>query len=149
MQYVTTHQVRFSDVDRFGHLNHVRLLEFFETARNPYFRHLAEVEQRPCVLDTAGFVIADLSVQFRHAVPAGTPEVEVRASVDRVGRSSITLRYELWNDDTLFVEATTVLVFVANGRSDPIDGTRRKFLCRYASDSTRVDADDRSALTAS
>jgi acyl-CoA thioester hydrolase len=149
MRYVTTHEVRFSDVDRFGHVNHVRLLEFFETARNPFFRRLAEVERRPCVLDTAGFVIADLSVQFRHAVPAGTPEVEVRASVDRVGRSSMTLRYELWGDDTLFVEATTVLVFVHNGRSDPIDDTRREFLIRYSSDSEPADAGDRSTLTAS
>ena len=30
MSYVTNHEVRFSDFDTFGHINHLRLLEFFE-----------------------------------------------------------------------------------------------------------------------
>src|SRR3954471_5133226 len=112
MTYVTAHEVRFGDVDRFGHVNHLSLLEFFECARNPFFADLAVHEDLPNLVATAGFVIAHLDTTFHSAVDADAGEVEVSASVERVGNTSVTLRYELWHEGVLRVTCTTVLVFV-------------------------------------
>lgn len=132
MVYTTTHEVRYSDADRFGHVNHLRLLEFFESARNPFFREMAEFESLPSVLDTASFVVAHIDATFHQAVHAGAVAVEVRTQVQRLGSSSVTMRYELWHAGVLRVTATTVLVFVRDGSKDPILPRRREFLSRYA-----------------
>lgn len=131
MQYSTNHEVRFGDVDRFGHVNHLSLLEFFESSRNPFLREMAEFAGEPCVLDTGGFVVALLEATFHSAVGPDASSVEVRTSVDRVGTSSATLRYELWNESTLSVSATTVLVFVTDGVKVPISGPGRDFFLKY------------------
>ncbi len=101
MAYTTRHEVRYGDLDRFGHVNHLRLLESFESARNPFFREMAEFENLPCVLDTADFVVARLDATFHQAVDADAQTVEVRTSVERLGQSSATLRYELWHEETM------------------------------------------------
>ena len=134
MTYTTTHEVRYGDIDRFGHVNHLRLLEFFESARNPFFRDMADFEKLPCVLDTAGFVVVRLDATFYQAVDAYASTVEVRTSVERLGESSATLRYELWHESSLRVSATTVLVFVSDGRRDAMAPVRREYLSRYLSE---------------
>src|SRR6266436_3426989 len=131
MAYTTTHEVRYGDIDRFGHVNHLRLLEFFESARNPFFRQMAEFEHLPCVLDTAGFVVAHLDAAFHEAVDSGAEVVEVRTSVERLGQFSVTLRYELWYESSLRVTATTVLVFIDEGRKEAMGAERRAFLSQY------------------
>jgi acyl-CoA thioester hydrolase len=135
MAYTTTHEVRYGDIDRFGHVNHLRLLEFFESARSPFFRQMAEFEHLPCVLDTAGFVVAHLEAAFHDAVDSGAQVVEVRTSVERVGRSSVTLRYELWHESSLRVTAKAVLVFINEGRKEAMGDERRAFLSQYVTDS--------------
>jgi acyl-CoA thioester hydrolase len=132
MDYLTTHEVRYGDVDRFGHVNHLRLLEFFESARNPFFRDLADAEQQPCLLDIQGFVVAHLNADVHESVDAPARIVQVRTSVQRLGTSSATLHYELWHESMLCVTATSVLVFLADGKKNPLSEERRAFLSRYA-----------------
>lgn len=131
MAYITEHEVRYGDIDRFGHINHLRLLEFFESARNPFFREMAEFERLPCVLDTAGFVVAHIDATFQQAVDADAQAAEVRTFVERLGGSSATFRYELWHESSLRVTARTVLVFVAEGQREEMSPKRRQFLSRH------------------
>lgn len=131
MHYSTTHEVRFGDVDRFGHINHLSLLEFFESSRNPFLRAMAETTEEPCVLDTGGFVVVLVAANFHSPVDSRADSVEVRTSVERIGNSSVTLDYELWHEAALRVSATTVLVFVSNGAKEPISDAGRAFLMQY------------------
>ncbi|BEP13876.1 hypothetical protein acdb102_21870 [Acidothermaceae bacterium B102] len=140
MIYTTTHEVRYGDIDRFGHVNHIKLLEFFESARNPFFRDMADFEGLPNVLDVAGFVVVQLKATFHRPVDKLAIAVEVRTSVERLGDSSVTMRYELWHDTALRVTATTVLVFVANGKGDPMSPLRREYMLRH------LDGDNSDAL---
>jgi acyl-CoA thioester hydrolase len=129
--YTTTHEVRYSDIDRFGHINHLRLLEFFESARNPFFREMAEYERLPNVVDIAGFVVVHINATFHQAVDADAVTVEVRTSVERLGESSVTMRYELWYAAAQCLSASTVLVFLANSRPQPMSAARREFLSSH------------------
>jgi acyl-CoA thioester hydrolase len=131
VQYTTRHEVRYSDADRFGHVNHLRLLEFFESSRNPFFNDLAAADGQPCLLDTQGFMVAHLVADFHAAIPATARTIEVRTAITRLGASSLTLRYELWYEQTCIVTASTVLVFVRDGTKEPISDSQREFFSTY------------------
>jgi acyl-CoA thioester hydrolase len=79
-------QVRFNDTDAMGHLNNTSYSAYAELARLDFFTQLGE--------QSRALILAHLAIDFRHQVRLGEA-VHVRTWVERLGKSSITLRQEV------------------------------------------------------
>jgi acyl-CoA thioester hydrolase len=95
--------LRWRDMDMLGHLNQSVYHELLEEGRGALFASL----------DGAAFpfVLARVELDYKHEVRRDHGTVEVVARVERVGRSSVTLRHDvLLPDGTLAATGSSVLV---------------------------------------
>ena len=124
----TTLQVRFRDIDAFGHVNNAVFLSYLELAR---IRYLLDVLQPDLPIEKLPLILARLELDFRSPIALGE-EVEVESRVDRVGRTSFEMmhRMTVGPDGRLVGEARTVLVTYDYQAARPIlvpDDWRRRF----------------------
>ena len=100
-------QLRWSDPDSYGHVNHARALSLLEDAR------LAMGLGAPGVVPgrQPDIILARLEVdylrQLHYRVGA---QVCVRSWVTRVGTKSVTMRQELFQDDEVAIRLDAVIV---------------------------------------
>lgn len=121
-------QVRWSDPDTMGHINHARYLSYFEDAR------MALLATSPSGLaggaGDRGYIAARVAVDYFVAVefrPGLTLRVETWC--ERIGTSSWTLRSELFDGDTVVARCECVIVAYSYGQrcSRPLDEDERAF----------------------
>ena len=94
-------QLRWSDPDRLGHVNHARALSLFEDAR------LAMVEER----SGGTGILARLEVDYlRQLYYRAGERLCVTTWVTRIGAKSLTVRQELRQDDQVAIRVDSVLV---------------------------------------
>jgi acyl-CoA thioester hydrolase len=94
-------QLRWSDPDMLGHVNHARALSLLEDAR------LAMVDGRP----GGGVILARLEVDYLRQLHSRVAEpLCVSSWVTRLGTKSLTVRQELAQDDQVAIRADVVLV---------------------------------------
>jgi acyl-CoA thioester hydrolase len=120
--------VRWNDADALGHVNNAVYLSYLEAARGDLIRAaLGDGVWWDCVL-------ARIEIDFLREIPISVPEVTVRASVLRIGTSSLRTRDEvLLPDGTVAARAEAVLV-VRNrdtGKARPLTADERAALERY------------------
>jgi acyl-CoA thioester hydrolase len=117
-------EVRFRDCDPMGHVNNAVYLTYLESARFAWWRSAFG----PLALTEHGFIVARVEIDYRKAAVPGD-RLLVRLRVDRVGRSSFAVGYEIVNAKTheLVAEAKSVQVAYdyAQGRSVPLSETLR------------------------
>jgi acyl-CoA thioester hydrolase len=95
--------LRWRDMDMLGHLNQSVYHELLEEGRGALFASLDGV--------AFPFVLARVELDYKHEVRRDHGTVEVVARVERVGRSSVTLRHDvLLPDGTLAATGSSVLV---------------------------------------
>ncbi|SET06355.1 acyl-CoA thioesterase [Geodermatophilus poikilotrophus] len=95
-------QLRWSDPDSLGHVNHARALSLIEDAR------LAMAEGAP---GDRGLILARLEVDYLRQLYYRVGErLCVRSTVTRLGTKSLTLRQELVQDDEVAIRASVVMV---------------------------------------
>lgn len=82
--------VAWGDMDAFGHVNNSVFLRWFESARIAYFEHLGMLERME--RDRVGPIVARVTCDYRRAL-AYPDEVEVQATVSRLGTSSFVMGY--------------------------------------------------------
>lgn len=110
--YTQETAVRLSDIDRNGHVNHPVYAEYLGETRAAYYRDVIGVEMER--LDT---VIVHLEVDYVHPITYGDT-VCVSLSVSDIGRSSLTMEYELTVEGTTAATARTVQVLTdGNGEA--------------------------------
>ena len=122
--------VRFGDIDVFGHVNHTRHLTFCEEHRSRFFARWAE----ECGIDPldGGLVIARVECDYLRPVSRNTPSVGVAMVVDAIGRSSLSLRYEISDGESVVAVVKSVLVVVGkDGSSRTLADNERRFAARY------------------
>ena len=108
----TRDTVRFSDVDRYRHINNVAIATYCETGRVEFAERLWPGSTAG---ETAGWVIVKLTVAF--LAQAHYPgEVRIGTRVERVGRTSATIGQGLFKDGTCFATSEAVLVWVDLGQ---------------------------------
>ena len=119
----TSIEVRFADLDAYGHVNNAVYFTYLETARVKLFREgFADL-----VSEGLQFLVVEASCRYRKPIGLND-EVLVDIRSAKPGRSSFTLDYRVHNrSGTLFAEARTVLVcFDANkGKAVPLPATLR------------------------
>jgi acyl-CoA thioester hydrolase len=128
VRHRTTLQVRFADTDAFGHVNNAVFATYAELAR---IRYLLDVLRAGATFDELPLILARLAIDFRSPI-LFDQEVTVASRVDRVGRSSFTMRHEMTAgpDGRVVAEVDSVLVTYdyANARPMPVpDAWRTRF----------------------
>ncbi len=87
----TVVQVRFRDIDAFGHVNNAVFFTYVELAR---IRYLLDVLQPSTKFDRMPLILARVELDFRSPIAFGE-EVTVETRVDRIGRSSFDMRHRM------------------------------------------------------
>lgn len=106
--FFTREKVRFSDVDRYRHVNNVATATFCETGRVEFLEFLAPDSTSG---DGVGWVIAKLTVNF--LAQAHFPgDVIVGSRVEHIGRTSVRIGQGLFMQDVCFATSDGVLVWV-------------------------------------
>jgi acyl-CoA thioester hydrolase len=103
----TSADIRYSDLDRQGHVNNAVFATFSEVGRVAFMYD----PERPLAIEGRSFVIARLLIDFRAELFwPGT--VDIGTGVRTVGRSSFTLAQGLFNDGRLVATAEATIVMV-------------------------------------
>ena len=121
-------QVRWGDVDVYGHVNNVAYLSYFDTAVNGWY-----VEEGLLAPGEPVFLVAETGAQFFAEIRFGQA-VSCGIAVERLGRTSVTYDLALFRDDEAEACArgryTHVLVDAETRRPVPIEGRHRAVLER-------------------
>ncbi|GIU99051.1 MAG: thioesterase [Actinomycetota bacterium] len=126
-------QIRWRDMDAYGHVNNAVYLTYLEEARDAWVQRVLG----PVSEDTWHFVLARVAIDYRRELKQEDREVLVRCRLDSIGRSSIRTREEIRTlDGTLSAEAASVIVprDPATGRSRPLTEAERAALERELSE---------------
>jgi acyl-CoA thioester hydrolase len=123
-------QLRWSDPDSYGHVNHARALGLLEDAR------LAMAAGSPSVVPgrQPDIILARLEVDYLRQLHYRAGErLCVRSWLTRIGTKSLTMRQELVQDDEVAIRLDAVLVVfaVADDTSRPLTDEERTFWTRY------------------
>lgn len=125
-------QIRFNDIDMFGHLNNNVYLQFFDLGKYAYFRQFMN--------DTFGSeptvpVVANINVNFHQ--PAHIDDtLTVSTAVTEIGESSIVMRQQITDENgELKCSARIVMVNIntQTGASTPVSDAWRSCLSEYES----------------
>jgi acyl-CoA thioester hydrolase len=122
-------QLRWSDPDMLGHVNHARALSLLEDAR---LAMVADVPGGP-----TSVILARLEVDYLRQLYYRVGErLVVRSCVTRIGTKSFTVRQELLQDDQVALRADVVMVmfdFTADASRAMTDDERAQW-SRYLDD---------------
>ncbi len=101
-------QVRFSDVDVYGHVNNVKYFEFFQEARIAYMTRIwAGVSEST---STVPMVLAQMSVTYRTPILFRPEAYDVRSWISHVGNSSFVVESEILDGEQVLSRAHVVMV---------------------------------------
>jgi acyl-CoA thioester hydrolase len=123
-------EIRWRDLDAFGHVNHVVFLTYLEESRDEWLGgRLGDPDQ---VWD---WVVAHVEVDYRREVSLADDVVIATCRLARIGRSSVSTHEEVRTaDGMLAAEAGAVLVARdrESGRSRPLTPAERAAFERAA-----------------
>ena len=128
-------QVRFADTDALGHVNGARYAEYAEAGRLAF---LSEVGQ-----PVESLILAHLSIDFLRQTRFGALAY-VMTRVERLGRSSVTLRQTVVANDQIAAVMRSVVVLFDYEHQLPrvIPPDLREGLARYLISGPAIDADE-------
>jgi acyl-CoA thioester hydrolase len=121
-------EIRWRDVDAYGHVNNAVYLNYLEEARDAWV-----TEVLGPVTETWDFVLARVAIDYERELRQDDGAVIVRCALEGIGRSSVRTREEVVTlDGTVSARATSVLVprDPAAGRSRPLTDRERAVLER-------------------
>ena len=128
--------MRWSDMDALGHVHNGRFLEYFEAARADLVNELVDIG-RP---DGLGLLVARHEVDYLVPLVYRRVPIAVDLWVERIGRTSFTVGYEVVEDDrsVIYGRALTVIVAVGlpSGRAEPLPDFVREALNGYLREPT-------------
>jgi acyl-CoA thioester hydrolase len=99
--------VRYRDLDTYGHVNNAVYATYCEQARAVWIREVLGIPD----MDEFSGVVANLELDFRRSV-VGTPNVTVGVRLADLGESSFTLEYRIAEDGETMVEARSTQVHI-------------------------------------
>lgn len=128
----TRDNVRFSDIDRYRHINNVAMATYCESGRVEFAEKLMPGSTSG---EGAGWVILRLTISY--LAQAHYPGyVDIGTRVDRIGSSSCTICQGLFKDEVCFATSEAVLVWLdleGGGRPTPIpDELRHRMMTQAA-----------------
>ena len=95
-------QVRFCDTDALGHVNNASFAQYAEIGRLESLNTMGE--------QVTSLILARLAIDFRAQVTLGD-KVTVITWVERIGRSSITLKQTITSNGAIAADVGSVVVY--------------------------------------
>ncbi len=131
--YIHRTQVRFSQTDPAGYVFYPRFFEMFQAAVEDWFYEELEVDYADMFRGGHGLPTAHTECDFINPCRLGDL-LELTVILKKIGKTSITLRFEGRVGDTLCLKALHILVFIdtGDGRPRQIPETVRERLDLYA-----------------
>jgi acyl-CoA thioester hydrolase len=123
-------EIRWADLDAFGHVNHVVFLTYLEEARDEWLG--AALGDKELVWS---FVVVRVAIDYRRELTLEDDVVVARCGLGRIGTSSVTTRESVsTRSGELSAEAEAVLVArdTETGRSRPLTANERTGFERVA-----------------
>ncbi|MFV0426421.1 MAG: acyl-CoA thioesterase [Beutenbergiaceae bacterium] len=120
-------QIRWSDVDGYGHVNNAALLTLLEEARIAAFWNadVAEDVARPSQMLAAGVdaehhtLVARQEIEYRAPLPFSQRPVLIELWIARMGGASLEVHYQVFSPDGVLcalAASTIVMVDAATGK---------------------------------
>ena len=106
LHYETSIDIRYTDLDTFGHVNNAVYATLCEEARVDYFADVLDIG-----VHDISIVIARLELDYRRAIQ-DVGSATVATEITDIGRTSFTMQYELRHDDTVVATGESVQVAV-------------------------------------
>lgn len=132
-------QLRFSDIDKFGHVNNSVYFTYYDLGKTEYFR-AAYPELN---WDKEGVVVVHIEVNFLSQI-LGTAKVSVQTSVSEIGNKSLTIVQRVIDDHTQEVRCVCKSILVAYDleKHDSIEIPERwkEAICRFEGKDVRKKA---------
>lgn len=119
-------EIRWRDLDAYGHVNNAVFLTYLEEARDAWLGEILGADG-----GLVDYVVARVAIDFRRELKQADGTVTIRNRIARLGRTSLTLREEIVRPDgDIAAEAETVLVMRdrATGRPRPLTAPERTAL---------------------
>ncbi len=136
MRFTFRCQVRWDDMDAFGHVNNVTFFAYMQEARTGMLFAGEAAEHIPDLIK--GVVVARHEIDYRRPLEWRPEPIEVDVWTTEVKSASFTLRYEMRDQlasprPVVVAEALTVLVpfDLDAGRPRRVSASERAFLSRY------------------
>lgn len=100
-------QIRFNDVDKFGHVNNTIYFQFYDTAKTEYFASVCgNVDW-----ERVGIIVVKIEAEFISQIKANS-HIAARTHVVSIGHKSFHLEQELIDTDTQEVKSRCLSVMV-------------------------------------
>lgn len=131
MIHHSTLQVRWADLDAFGHVNNAAYLVLVQEARADFTWYSRKnVGDKPILAD---MVVARTEVDYVEPIYDGGIDVDVAITVARLGSASFELNYVISHHGLIHARAKTVQVAVSmeTKKSRPLTEEERSFLSGY------------------
>ncbi|WP_030667886.1 thioesterase family protein [Streptomyces rimosus] len=140
MRHLYSCPLRWSDMDAFGHVNNVVFIRYLEEARIDFMWRLAPGEGSASF--SGGSVVARHEIDYVRPLVHRHAPVTVESWVTKIGAASMTIAYEIKDEDTVYVRASTVVVpyDFAQQRPRRITAEEKSFLREYLDDGAGNDA---------
>ncbi len=100
-------QIRFNDVDKFGHINNTIYFQFYDTAKTEYFASVCEGVD----WERVAIVVVKIEAEFVAQIKAGS-HIACRTRVVRIGNKSFHLEQEVFDTDTQEIKSRCLSVMV-------------------------------------
>ena len=123
MEHAKEIEIRWNDLDAFGHVNHVVFLTYLEESRDEW---LGAALGDPA--DVWSYVVARVEIDYRRELTLEDDVVVARCALERIGNSSVVTREQVeTRGGELAAEARAVLVARDDdtGRSRPLGEAER------------------------
>ncbi|RZS43413.1 acyl-CoA thioester hydrolase [Herbihabitans rhizosphaerae] len=125
-------QVRWGDVDRLGHVNNARIVEYFQESRAAF------LQMDPLAINV---VTRRMTFEFVRPIPAHEEKIDVSLSIGDIGRTSFTVLQRAFRPADA-VCATSEVVLVAfdaeAGAARPLTRHERAHLIQYVDTGTHI-----------
>jgi acyl-CoA thioester hydrolase len=110
-EYTTEVEVRYTDIDTYGHVNNATYATYFEEARIDYLDDVVDADEALLSGGESGtgIVIANLEVDYIQPVQI-SDSVAVAVRVPRLGEKSFPFEYEVRTDDGVAATGETTVV---------------------------------------
>jgi len=100
-------QIRFNDVDKFGHVNNTVYFQFYDTAKTDYFANVCKNVD----WEDVGIMVVKIEAEFLAQIK-GTDHIAGRTRVTRIGNKSFHLEQDVIDTETQEVKSRCTSVMV-------------------------------------
>jgi len=133
-EYTAEVEVRYTDIDTYGHVNNATYATYFEEARIDYLDDVVDADEALLSGGESGtgIVIANLEVDYIQPVQI-SDSVAVAVRIPRLGEKSFPFEYEVRTDDGVAATGeTTVVTYDRDAESShPIPDDWREQIAQF------------------